>query len=70
MNVGVKWNTWKYKIAQAVKHAIPVEYRRNHKLWITQEILDSIDERRKIKDCYMKEYKQQDEQKHKKMYGS
>ena len=39
---------------------IPKERRRRDKVWITEEILELMDERRTVKNVYAERYRQMD----------
>ncbi|CAG7724265.1 unnamed protein product, partial [Allacma fusca] len=41
-----KWQEWKRKVKTAAEKSIPLKDKRKHKPWITQEILDLMEERR------------------------
>ena len=44
----------------AAEVVIPKESRRRDKIWITEEILELIDERRRVKNVSAKRYRQRD----------
>lgn len=56
-NIEDIWSSWKQKMLTAARNTIPKKGRRKHKLWITQEIINLMENRTELKDTRGLEYK-------------
>ena len=52
-----EWEDWKKVVTEAAKETLPVQERRRKNPWMTQEIIDMMEERRKIRDRFTQDYR-------------